>query len=327
MKICIFGAGAIGGYLGVELARSGCEVSLIARGPHLAAIRENGLTLEIGDETHRVDLDATDDPAALGPQDYVIVTLKAHSIPGVVSTMLPLLGPQTAVVSAVNGIPWWYCHKLDSPLSERHVESVDPGGEIWRTVGPERALGCVVYPAAVVARPGVIRHLSDSKFSLGEPSGDKSDRVKTLAAALIQAGLKAPVRPRLRDEIWIKLWGNLSFNPLSVLTGANLGTLATDSGTRQVARRMMLEAQAVGESLGVRFAVDVDKRIDGAAAVGAHRTSMLQDFDLGRPLETGALVESVQELGRSTKTPTPTIDMIHALLVQKVAVRDVRDAD
>ena len=322
MKICIFGAGAIGGYLGVQLAAAGFDVSLVARGAHLAAIKANGLTLEIDGTVRTVRFTATDDPASLGVQDYLIITLKAHSVPGIVKSIQPLLGPSTSVVSAVNGIPWWYCHGLDSPLGERHIEAVDPGGEIWRSIGPERALGCVVYPSAEIVAPGVVRHISDNKFSLGEPNGAKSERIKTLAGAFIEGGLKAPVRPRLRDEIWIKLWGNLSFNPLSALTGATLDTLATDPGTRMVARQMMVEAQAVGEKLAVRFSVDVDKRIAGAAAVGAHRTSMLQDLDLGRPLEVGALVESVQELGRLVELPTPTIDIIHALLTQRIAVRD-----
>ena len=324
MKICIYGAGAIGGYIAVQLAGADHEVSLVARGPHLAAIKDKGLTLKIDGQEKIERFNATDDPATLGTQDYVLVTLKAHSLPTVVPDLQPLLGPETSVVSAVNGIPWWYCHGLD--LGERHIEAVDPGGVIWNGIGPERALGCVVYPSAEIESPGVIRHISDNKLSLGEPSGEKSERASAFAAILMEGGFKAPVRTRLRDEIWIKLWGNLSFNPLSVLTGANLYTLATEPGTRAVARQMMLEAQAIGEALGVRFVVDVDKRIDGAAAVGAHRTSMLQDFELGRPLETGALVEAVQELGRITQFPTSTIDMIYSLLTQRIAIRDSRSA-
>ena len=321
MKICVFGAGAIGGFLAVRLARAGADVSVVARGPHLAAIRERGLTLEVGGERLTERLEATSEPAALGPQDYVVLTLKAHSIPGVVDAVQPLLGPATAVVSAVNGIPWWYFHGLDSPHGARHVESVDPGGVVWRGIGPERAIGCVVYPSCEVAEPGVVRHLADDKFSLGEPSGDRSDRVRAFAAACVEAGVKAPVRPRLRDEIWIKLWGNLAFNPLSALTRATLDVLATESETRGIARTMMREAQAVGEALGARFAVDVERRIDGAAAVGAHRTSMLQDLERGRPLENDALVGAVQELGRLTGVATPTIDLVHALLRQRIAFR------
>lgn len=322
MKVCVFGAGAIGGLLAVRLSRAGADVSAVARGPHLAAMRERGLVLEIGGRRLTARPQATSDPSTLGPQDYVVLTLKAHSIPGVVDAIEPLLGPETVVVSAVNGIPWWYFHGLDSPFAGRHVESVDPGGVIWRGIGPERALGCVVYPSCEVVEPGVVRHLSDDKFSLGEPSGARSERVRAFAALCVDAGIKAPVRPRLRDEIWVKLWGNVAFNPLSALTGATLDVLATEPDTRGIARDMMVEAQHVAEALGVRFAVDVDRRIDGAAAVGAHRTSMLQDLERGRPLENDALVGAVQELGKLNRVPTPTIDLVHALLRRRAASRD-----
>lgn len=321
MKLCVFGAGAVGGYLAVLLARAGADVSLVARGPHLAAIRGRGLTLLAGEDAVGVDVPATDDPAELGKQDLVIVTLKAHAIPAAVQGIRTLLDRHTSVVSAVNGIPWWYFHGLDSRFGERHVESVDPDGAIWNGIGPERAIGCVVYPSVEVVEPGVVRHLSDNRMILGEPQGDRSERVVQLAALFMAAGIKAPVRPRLRNDIWMKLWGNLAFNPLSALTHATLDVLATDPGTRRIAAAMMREGQGVGEALGARFAIDVDRRIAGAAQVGAHRTSMLQDFDLGRPLETDALVGSVQELGALTGVATPTIDMVHALLQQKVAFR------
>ena len=304
------------------LARAGCEVSLVARGPHLAAIQKNGLTLWRDGKSQTYAITATDSAAELGPQDFVLVTLKAHALSGVVADVRKLLGPDTAVVSAVNGLPWWYFHGLDSPNTERRLESVDPGGLIWRGIGPERAIGCVVYPSVEVPEPGVIRHLSDDKFSLGEPSGERSERVRTLARVFIDAGLKAPVRPRIRDEIWVKLWGNLSFNPLSALTMATLDVLAGDAGIRVIARAMMVEAQAVGEKHGIRFAVDVDRRIDAAASVGAHRTSMLQDLEQGRPLEIAALVESVMEVARLVGQPTPTIDLVHALLRQRIRARD-----
>ena len=304
------------------LARAGCEVSLVARGPHLAAIQKNGLTLWRDGKSQTYAITATDSAAELGPQDFVLVTLKAHALSGVVADVRKLLGPDTAVVSAVNGLPWWYFHGLDSPNTERPLESVDPGGLIWRGIGPERAIGCVVYPSVEVPEPGVIRHLSDDKFSLGEPSGERSERVRTLARVFIDAGLKAPVRPRIRDEIWVKLWGNLSFNPLSALTMATLDVLADDAGIRVIARAMMVEAQAVGEKHGIRFAVGVDRRIDAAASVGAHRTSMLQDLEQGRPLEIAALVESVMEVARLVGQPTPTIDLVHALLRQRIRARD-----
>ena len=304
------------------LARAGCEVSLVARGPHLAAIQKNGLTLWRDGKSQTYAITATDSAAELGPQDFVLVTLKAHALSGVVADVRKLLGPDTAVVSAVNGLPWWYFHGLDSPNTERPLESVDPGGLIWKGIGPERAIGCVVYPSVEVPEPGVIRHLSDDKFSLGEPSGERSERVRTLARVFIDAGLKAPVRPRIRDEIWVKLWGNLSFNPLSALTMATLDVLAGDADIRVIARAMMVEAQAVGEKHGIRFAVDVDRRIDAAASVGAHRTSMLQDLEQGRPLEIAALVESVMEVARLVGQPTPTIDLVHALLRQRIRARD-----
>ncbi len=316
MRICIYGAGAIGGYLGAQLALAGEDVTLIARGPHLEAMQSNGLKLRIGGEERVARPRCTSDPAEAGEQDYVIITLKAHSVPGIVDAMQPLLGPDTAVVSAVNGVPWWYFYKLEGPWEDRRIESVDPGGKQWDQIGPERAIGCVVYPACDVPEPGVIEHINGDRFTLGEPGGEKTDRVMRLSKTLIQAGFKAPVRS-IRDEIWIKLWGNLCFNPISALTQATLDVVATEKGTRAVARAMMLEAQAIGEKLGVRFRVDVDKRIDGAAAVGAHRTSMLQDLENGRPMEIDALVTAVQEMGRMVDVPTPAIDVVLALVQQR----------
>lgn len=314
MKVCIFGAGAIGGYMGVKLAKAGANVSLVARGPHLSAMQEKGLTLIEEEETTTVSVTASDDPTTLGVQDYVIVTLKAHSVPPVVSKMAPLIGPNTTIVSGVNGVPWWYFHQLEGEHEGTRLESVDPGNVQWDGFGPDRVLGCVVYPAAEVIEPGVIKHIEGNRFSLGEPDGSKSERALALSKILSDAGLKAPVRPKLRDEIWVKLWGNLSFNPISALTHATLDVLCTDEGTRAVARNMMLEAQEIAERLGVKFPIDVDRRIAGGAAVGAHRTSMLQDLDQGRPMEIDALVASVQELGRVTNVPTPTIDTVLGLV-------------
>ena len=315
MKICIFGAGAIGGYMGAKLAQAGAEVSLVARGPHLAAIKDKGLTLAEADrDPVTVKINASENPADLGSQDYVIVTLKAHSVPAVVPKMQPLIGRNTTIVSGVNGVPWWYFHKIGTDLEGTRLESVDPDNTQWDGFGPDRVLGCVVYPAAEVSKPGTIKHIEGNRFSLGEPDGSKSKRAVALSQALSAAGLKAPVRPRLRDEIWVKLWGNLSFNPISALTHATLDVLCTDSGTRAVAKGMMLEAQEIAEKLGVKFPIDVERRIDGGAAVGSHRTSMLQDLDAGRPMEIDALIGSVQELGHLTKTPTPTIDTVLALI-------------
>ena len=314
MKICVFGAGAIGGYMGAKLAKAGADVSLVARGPHLAAMKAKGLTLIEEGETTTVPVTVSDDPADLGPQDYVIITLKAHSVPPVVEKMRPLLGPDTTIVYGVNGLPWWYFYKHGGTLEGTRLASVDPGDMQWNGFGPERMLGCVVYPAAEVSEPGVVKHIEGNRFSLGEPDGSKSERATRLAAALSEAGLRAPVRPRLRDEIWVKLWGNLSFNPISALTHATLDVLCASDDTRPIARAMMLEAQAVAEALGVKFPIDVDKRIAGGAAVGAHRTSMLQDLDAGRPMEIDALVTSVQELARLTGIATPTIDTVLGLV-------------
>jgi len=300
--------------MGAKLAQAGAEVSLVARGPHLAAIKDKGLTLAEADrDPVTVKINASENPADLGPQDYVIVTLKAHSVPAVVPKMQPLIGENTTIVSGVNGVPWWYFHKIGTDLEGTRLESVDPDNTQWNGFGPDRVLGCVVYPAAEVSKPGTIKHIEGNRFSLGEPDGSKSERAVALSQALSAAGLKAPVRPRLRDEIWVKLWGNLSFNPISALTHATLDVLCTDSGTRAVAKGMMLEAQEIAEKLGVKFPIDVERRIDGGAAVGSHRTSMLQDLDAGRPMEIDALIGSVQELGHLTKTPTPTIDTVLAL--------------
>jgi 2-dehydropantoate 2-reductase len=316
MRVAVYGAGAIGGLLGAYLARTDAEVSLIARGPHLAAMRERGLEVR-GQESFTVHPHATDDPAELGPQDYVIIALKAHSVPPVVDKMRPLLGPETAVVFAVNGVPWWYFYKLPGPYEDHRLESVDPGNRQWDVIGPERAIGCVVHPAAEVAEPGVIAHETGDRFVLGEPSGESTERVQRLSRLLIEAGLKAPVRPRIRDEIWVKLWGNLALNPLSVLTLSTLDRLAGEPDLRQLVRGMMLEAQAVGEALGVRFAVDVEKRIDGAGEVGAHKTSMLQDLERGRPMEIDALLGAVVELGELTAQPMPLCRAVLALVRER----------
>ncbi|MBT5780557.1 MAG: 2-dehydropantoate 2-reductase [Rhodospirillaceae bacterium] len=317
MKLCIFGAGAIGAYLGVELKRGGVDVTLIARGPHLQAMKKNGVTLRIGDEEHTEHPNCSDDPTEVGPQDYVLVTLKAHSVPGVSAAMQPLLGPKSAVVTAVNGIPWWYFHKLEGPWQDHRVKMVDPDDVQWQSLGPERAIGCVVYPAAEIVAPGIVEvqpHLSQNRLPIGEPDGSRSERAKALSEVLISAGFKAPVRTDIRSDIWVKLWGNLAFNPISALTGATLEDIAKDAETRALARAMMVEGQAVAEKLGARFAIDVDKRINGAEQVGAHRTSMLQDLSLGRPMEIDALVGAVAELGRLVGIATPTIDAVYALV-------------
>ena len=317
MKICIFGSGAIGAFMGVRLHQAGAEVSLVARGAHLAAMRERGVRLIAQDEDTVVRPRCTDNAAELGPQDYVIIALKAHSVPAAVPAIRPLLGPDTAVVTAVNGIPYWYFHKTGGAFEGRRLETVDPGGAQWDGFGPERAIGCVVYPATEVVEPGVIQHIYGDKFPLGEPDGGTSARVSALSEAMAAGGLRAPVLERIRDEIWLKLWGNLCFNPISALTHATLEVICADPGTRAVAKAMMLEAQEIAERIGVRFRVDVERRINGAGAVGAHKTSMLQDLERGRPMEIDALLSVVQEMGRLVGVATPSIDVVLALVRQR----------
>ncbi len=317
MKICIYGAGAIGGYLGVQLASvPGVEVSLIARGAHLQAMRKNGLKLLIENEERVVQLAVTDDPADLGPQDYVIVTLKTHQGWEVAEQMAPLLGDDTAVVTCQNGIPWWYFYGLEGQHKNLRLASVDPGDRQWNAIGPERALGCVVYPAAEIAEPGVIRHIYGNRFPFGEPTGQITPRCERLSEAMISAGFKAPVLPHVRNEIWLKLWGNLCFNPISALTRATLDIVATDHGTRSLSREMMREAQRIAVRLGVHFRVDIERRIDGAAKVGAHRTPMLQDLENERALEIDGLLTVVQEMGRMVDLETPHINSVLALIQQ-----------
>jgi 2-dehydropantoate 2-reductase len=317
MRICIYGAGAIGGYLGVEFMRAGADISLVARGAHLAAMRQNGLKLLIGDEERVVHPRCTDDPAELGEQDFVIICLKAHSITGVIERMQPLLGQRTRIVTAVNGIPYWYFYKHGGRHESSTLESIDPGGRQWRELGPERAIGCVVYPATEIEAPGVIRHVYGNNFPLGEPSGEITADITSLSDLFAAAGMKAPVLERVRDEIWLKLWGNVCFNPISALTHATLDLICTDPGTRALSKAIMLEAQTIAESLGVRFRVDVERRIEGARKVGAHKTSMLQDLERGRPVEIDPLVTVVQEMGRITGIATPALDAVLALVAQR----------
>ncbi|NBQ74669.1 MAG: 2-dehydropantoate 2-reductase [Acetobacteraceae bacterium] len=315
MKICIFGAGAIGGLMGAKLAAKGdVDVTFIARGPHLAAMRAQGVKLISEGTEQIVHPRCVESAEEAGPQDYVLVTLKAHSLPSAAKQMQPLLGPDTAIVSAVNGIPWWYFHGLGGAYEGRIVQSVDPEGQVSALLPPSRAIGCIVYPAAEVTAPGVIDHSYGDRFSLGEPDGSRSPRAQALSEALIAAGFKAPVRPKIRDELWVKLWGNMAFNPISALTTATLDVLTGDEGQRGVARAMMLEGQRVAEALGVRFAIDVDKRIAGAAEVGAHKTSMLQDLERGRPMEIEALLGAVVELADWVGEAAPISRTVLALV-------------
>ena len=315
MKIAVVGAGAIGGFLGARLSLAGDEVVFIARNRNLEAIDRDGFHLleSDGSEHHASAVRAVADGAEAGPQDAVLLTVKAHQVAGVLPAMRGLLGPETAVVTMINGLPWWYFDKLPGPYENRRLESVDPGGLIAAAIDPARVIGSVVYPAAELVRPGRVRVIEGNRFTLGEPDGSRSPRVEALSQALMRAGFKAPVSKDIRAEIWLKLWGNLSFNPVSALTHATLEGICRDPGGRAVVAAMMKEAQAVAEKLGVVFKIGIEQRIAGAEAVGAHKTSMLQDVEHGRALELEALVGSVVELGRITGTPLPSIEAVYAV--------------
>jgi 2-dehydropantoate 2-reductase len=314
MKICVVGAGAIGGYLAVRLAGIGEGVSVVIRGANLAAVNAQGMKLINADGSEQVaQLRATDRMAELDVQDVVILGMKAHQVAPVVPELAALIGPHTLVVTAQNGIPWWYFFKLGGPYEGTRIESVDPGGVISAGLPVDRTIGCIIYPACELDAPGVIRVIEGNRFPLGEIDGADTERVRMLAQLFRNAGFKTPVLSDIRAEIWLKLWGNLSFNPISALTHATLEDICRFPETRALAATMMAEAQVIGEKLGVPFKVSLDKRIAGAEAVGAHKTSMLQDVESGRVLELDALVKSVIELGRITGSPTPAIEHVYAL--------------
>jgi len=319
MKICIVGAGAIGGMLGVKFALSGHEVTLILRGANLAAVQQGGMRLieENGNELLAQPIKATSAIAEAGAQDVVILALKAHQVAAVAADIPALLHAGTRIITMQNGIPWWYFHKLPGEIGQRYagtpVKSVDPDGVIAEHIPVDRVIGCVVYPASEVIRPGVIKVIEGNRFTLGELDGSETPSVLAISEAFKNAGFKSPVINDIRSEIWLKLWGNLSFNPISALTHATLEDICVYPPTRELAANMMREAQVIGEKLGVHFRVSLEKRINGAQAVGQHKTSMLQDVELGRPIELEALVGSVLELGRITETPTPNIDAVYAL--------------
>lgn len=314
MRFAVVGAGAIGGFLGARLALAGHEVTFIARNRNLAAIREHGFRLieEDGREQHTRAVKAVQAMADAGPQDAVLLTVKAHQVVDLLPELRALFGPQTMLVTMINGVPWWYFQRLAGPWEGRRLESVDPGGRLAEAIETERIIGSVVYPAAELVSPGVVRVIEGNRFSVGELDGTRSERIEGLSQALMSAGFKAPVSRDIRGELWVKLWGNLSFNPISALTHATLEDICRFPPTRALAERMMTEAQAVAEALGVRFRITLAQRIAGAEAVGAHKTSMLQDVESGRALELAALVGAVIELGQVTGTPTPTIEAVHA---------------
>lgn len=314
MKIAVIGAGGIGGYLGARLSLAGESVTCIARGPNLEAIRAGGLKLieEDGSEHHASSVTAVQRMADAGPQDLILLALKAHQVAAVAPDIGALLGPDTAIVTLQNGIPWWYFHGLAGPWEGHSLDSVDPGGIVARHIDPARLIGSVVYPASELIAPGVIRVIEGNRFSLGEPDNSKSPRVQAISDLLARAGFKAPVSSDIRSEIWLKLWGNLTFNPVSALTHATLVRICQFPLTRTLALNMMREAQQVAEKLGVRFRISIERRLAGAEAVGEHKTSMLQDIEQGRPIELEALLGSVIELARITETATPHCDAVYA---------------
>jgi 2-dehydropantoate 2-reductase len=329
MKICVVGAGAIGGLLAAKLAHAGEDVAVIARGPHLAAIRANGLNLIEADGQGAskeivAKVAATDKITEAGAQDLVVLGMKAHQVAAVVPDLPALYGPETMVLTAQNGIPWWYFFKHGGPYEGRTLESVDPGGVIAAGIPLERVIASVVYPAAEIIAPGTIKHIEGVRFSLAEIDNSSSERLKRVSESLRKAGFRAPIVSDVRAEIWTKLWGNLSFNPISALTHATLEDLCRFPPTRALVAEMMREAQTIGEALGIQFRVPIEKRIAGGEAVGAHKTSMLQDVEIGRAVEADALIGSVIELGRITGKPTPHLDSAYAMV--KLLNKTLQDA-
>jgi 2-dehydropantoate 2-reductase len=317
MKFCIIGAGAIGGLLGARLAAAGHEVSLVARGAHLAAIRANGLALKDAAGLRTCRLPAADDPAAFGPQDAVVVALKAHSIGPMLPRLAPLLTPDTAVVTAINGIPWWYFCGAGGAFDGASVECLDPDGAMLRALDPKHVVGCVVHGSAEVTAPGLVHHTSGGSFILGEIDGRVTPRVQALSAAIEEAGISSPVTARIRDDVWTKLVGNTSYNPVAALTGALVSDINANPGLLELIRRMMVEGIAVAEAHGCRMTVTLDERFALARKLGAVKVSMLQDLERGRPLEVDAIVTAVCELGRKVGVATPTIDGVEALIRER----------
>ncbi len=314
MRVCIVGAGAIGGYLGVRLARAGEEVTLIARGAHLEAIKKSGLRLLMHDGTEQVAkwVRATSSPREAGYQDVVVLAVKAHQIAPIAADMRALFSPHTMVVTTQNGIPWWYFQRHGGEFEGYRINAVDPDGVIGASIEPERIIGCIAYPATEVRSPGVIRHVEGDRFPLGELDGSETDRVQLVSDMFTRAGLKSPILTDIRSEIWLKLWGNLTFNPVSALTHSTLVDICQYPLTRRLAEQMMTESQTIAEKLGAHFRVPLEKRIAGAEKVGKHKTSMLQDVEAGKGLETDALLGAVIELGALTRTPTPSLETVYA---------------
>ena len=313
MKVCIVGAGAIGGYMAVRIANAGHNVSVIARGPHLAAIKDRGMKLIEGNDEFVADnLTATEFVGELGPMDVVLLALKAHQIVPIVNDMSVLLGPNTVIVTLQNGIPWWYFQNFAGDYANRVVETVDPGGLLFNSIDPDRLIGCIAYPATTISKPGVIQHIEGNRFPVGELSGMKTERVQMVSELFAESGFKSRIIDDIRSEIWLKLWGNLTFNPISALTHSTLVDICQFPLTRQLVATMMTEAQTVGERLGAHFRIPMEKRIAGAESVGKHKTSMLQDVEAGKPIEIESMLGAVIELAEVTGVQTPTLRAIYA---------------
>jgi 2-dehydropantoate 2-reductase len=316
MKICVIGGGgAIGGYLAVMLARAGNEVTVVARGATLAAIQERGLALIMDDQPEPLiaQVKAVEKITDVKNPDLVILAVKAHQVEPIVDDLANIMGPKTILIPMQNGIPWWYFQKLAGPFQDHSVETVDAGGKAKKAINPENIIGCVVYPATFTQAPGVIRHVEGNRFPIGELNGQVTERIQAVSEVMVAAGFKSPVLEDIRSEIWLKLWGNMTFNPISALTHGTLEGICQYPLTRELARSMMAEAQTIAEKLGVTFRVDIERRIAGAEKVGKHKTSMLQDLEAGRSLEVDALLGSVIELGKITETPTPCLNTVFAL--------------
>ena len=319
MKICIVGAGATGGYLGFKLINAGFDVSLVARGTHLKAMKHSGLTVIENDKEISCFPKCSESMSDLGKMDYIFITLKAYSIPELVNEISTMFKENTAVITAYNGIPWWYFFNIEGPFKNYRIKCIDPNNIQWNTITPERIIGCVVYPATEIIEPGVIKHIEGNRFSLGEPEGMQTERILKISKALVKAGIKAPIRSNLREEIWIKLIGNLAFNPLSVITGKTLDILASENEYRTIAYDAMEEASLIINQLGIKLKISIDQRIEGAAKVGAHKTSMLQDYEKGKELELDSLVVSIKEIGNLLGIKTPTIDKILYEVEKKIS--------
>jgi 2-dehydropantoate 2-reductase len=317
MKVCVYGCGAIGGLLAARLVRSGASVSVLARGEHLAAIQTNGLTLLEGDQRFVAEVAASDTPDALGVQDIVILAMKGHSIAAAAPDIPLLLGAKTIVVTAANGIPWWYFHGLAHDFGAPELKSVDPGRQLWNSIGPERAIGCVVYPAARVEAPGVVRHMFGDRFAIGEPDGRISGQLETFAALLVAGGFDATVQTDIRIDIWTKLVANAAFNPVSVMTGKTLGAMIEDQATARLLEQIMQEVAAVADALGVTVAMTPTQLFEATSQLGDHKTSMLHDYEAGRMLELEPIVGAVLELAAVRGVAVPTLRMAYQLVAEK----------